>query len=166
MNDGGGRKGKSCLTVTIIGVHVEVWNLPAVDAGICPTTVTVFTVAAHGDCQHGAPGGFKVGGNEKLNARPSPGPCRSFSTSVFRGWPTGIQLLGLLLCHPGKLPVLCLPSPHVLPPPKAVLGASCGGTAEHPGPGVCVQRAPGLNPPAAPPPVTTPCLWGQRPPYL
>ena len=32
--------------VTVLGVHVEVWNLPAMDAGVCPTTVTVFTVAA------------------------------------------------------------------------------------------------------------------------
>lgn len=51
----------SYLTITIIGVHVEVWNLPAVDAGICPTTVTVFAVAAHGYCQHRAPGGYKGG---------------------------------------------------------------------------------------------------------
>lgn len=54
---GGERKARrgGRLTVTIVGVHVEVWNLPAVDAGICPATVTVFTVAAHGYCQHGAP---------------------------------------------------------------------------------------------------------------
>lgn len=49
------------LTVTVVRVHVEVWNLPAMDAGICPTAVTVFTVAAHGYCQHGAPGGYQVG---------------------------------------------------------------------------------------------------------
>lgn len=46
----------AALTVTVIGVHVEVWNLPAVDAGICPTAVTVLTVAAHGYCQHRTPG--------------------------------------------------------------------------------------------------------------
>lgn len=59
--------------VTIVGVHVEVWNLPAVDAGICPTTVTVFTVAAQGYCQHGAPRGYK-GGDEQLSVCPSPIP--------------------------------------------------------------------------------------------
>lgn len=39
--------------VTIVGVHVEVWNLPAVDVVICPTTDN--TVVVHGYCQHGAP---------------------------------------------------------------------------------------------------------------
>lgn len=31
--------------VTIVGVHVEVWNLPAVDVGICPTTVIILLLS-------------------------------------------------------------------------------------------------------------------------
>lgn len=54
------------LTITVIGVHVEVGNLPAVDAGVCPATVTAFAVAAHGYCQHRAP----AGRTEKLNLAP------------------------------------------------------------------------------------------------
>lgn len=49
------------LTVTIIGVHAEVRDPPAVDAGICPAAVTVLAVAAHGYGQHGAPEGYKGG---------------------------------------------------------------------------------------------------------
>lgn len=65
------------LTVTIVGVHVEVWNLPAVDAGICAPAVTVFAVAAHGHCQHGAPGGHGGGGSRETTSSglaPPPAP--------------------------------------------------------------------------------------------
>ena len=63
-----------CLCIYVCGAHVckcsymrgsiwrskvEVRNLPAVDPGISPTTVTVLAVAAHGDCQHRAPAGCK-----------------------------------------------------------------------------------------------------------
>jgi hypothetical protein len=41
--------------ITLVGVHVEVWNLPVVDAGIRLATVTVLTVTAHGYCQHQGP---------------------------------------------------------------------------------------------------------------
>lgn len=72
---GEGKEGQgSCLTVTIVGVHVEIWNLPAMDAGICPTTVTVFTVAAHGYCQHGAPGRYKGGEMKSSVLAPSSAP--------------------------------------------------------------------------------------------
>lgn len=56
------------LTITVIGVHVEVRNLPAVDAGICPTTVTAFAIAAHGYCQYRTPAGCRGGEGEMKNS--------------------------------------------------------------------------------------------------
>lgn len=54
-----GKAGGVVLTVAIIGIHAEVWNLPTMDAGIRPATVAVFTVAAHSHSQHWAPGSDK-----------------------------------------------------------------------------------------------------------
>lgn len=62
----GGRGG--VLTVAVVGVHVEVWNLPAVDAGIRPSTVAVLAVAAHGYCQHRAPARDEGGEREVRQA--------------------------------------------------------------------------------------------------
>lgn len=97
------------LTVAIVGVHVEVWNLPAVDAGIRPPTVAALTVAAHGHCQHRAPAGCTGGGGAmKHSISPLPRPSAwdlQVLCQIFQGWPKGIQHLGLWLSSPQA----CLP---------------------------------------------------------
>lgn len=152
-----GGQGKSCLTVTIVGVHVEVWNLPAVDAGICPTTVTVFTVAAHGYCQHGAPGGYKVGGNETLNARPAQDLAVLSLPALFRGGQRN-PALGVFCCATwASCPSSAFPHPMSVSSSKGCAGSQLGGTAEHPG------TRPSCCPAACHHP---PCLWRSLPPYL
>lgn len=105
------------LTVTVIGVHVEVWNLPAVDAGIRPAAVAVFTVAAHGYCQHGAPGGCGGGGprnDETLSPRPAPGTVQFFLHWHFSRITEKSLASGAPIMPPRQATSpLPLPQPHV-----------------------------------------------------
>lgn len=55
-------------TVTVVRVHAEIGNPPAVDPHVTSTTVAVFAVTTHGKRQHRAPDG-KTSKGEKRERR-------------------------------------------------------------------------------------------------